>query len=289
MCEAAPFSSINGWKIRKRERCQKDRRCGSAAIVTPEISDPSPGVDGRVDIQVRDLDRTVIGKLEAPRSHFRRNIGNRCSKTPEPSPNRPQPANDGYPRSNVTCCGCRASAASASSRFRRSTRSGSIGGKRSGKTLGSDCWAIPASSGPAATKRTGPGLHSSSRRHRCSAVWLSGVRMAPKHHPTPLSEGDRKALNKELGKARAMTTILSTQSENARAKGEALIRTADPLLCESWNERMWADGKPIDPSPTRRILQSTFSSGISTVGASRSRPHRAAACTCRSTDHDSHL
>jgi DNA polymerase-4 len=29
--------------------------------------------------------------------------------------------------------------------------------------------------------------------------------MAPKHHPTPLSGGDRKALAKELGKARAMT------------------------------------------------------------------------------------
>jgi hypothetical protein len=26
--------------------------------------------------------------------------------------------------------------------------------------------------------------------------------MAPKHHPTPLSGGDRKALNKELGKTR---------------------------------------------------------------------------------------
>jgi phage FluMu protein Com len=34
------------------------------------------------------------------------------------------------------------------------------------------------------------------------------------------------------------------------SKGEALIRTADQLLCESWNERMWADGEPIDPSPT---------------------------------------
>jgi hypothetical protein len=22
------------------------------------------------------------------------------------------------------------------------------------------------------------------------------------------------------------------------------------LLCESWNERMWSDGEPIDPSPT---------------------------------------
>lgn len=74
--------------------------------------------------------------------------------------------------------------------------------------------------------------------------------MAPKHHPTPLSGGDRKALVKELGRARAMTTILAAQSAEARAKGEALIRTADKLLCESWNERMWSDGEPIDPSPT---------------------------------------
>jgi hypothetical protein len=73
--------------------------------------------------------------------------------------------------------------------------------------------------------------------------------MAPKHHPTPLSGGDRKALAKELGRARAMTTILATRSVEARSKGEALIRTADTLLCESWNERMWANGQPIDPSP----------------------------------------
>jgi phage FluMu protein Com len=74
--------------------------------------------------------------------------------------------------------------------------------------------------------------------------------MAPKHHPAPLSGGHRKALAKELGRARAMTSILASQSAEARAKGEALIRTADKLLCESWNERMWADGEPIDPSPT---------------------------------------
>jgi hypothetical protein len=74
--------------------------------------------------------------------------------------------------------------------------------------------------------------------------------MAPKHHPTPLSGGDRKALAKELGKARAMTNILAAQSVETRTKGEALIRTADKLLCESWNERMWADGEPIDPSPS---------------------------------------
>src|SRR6187402_263113 len=74
--------------------------------------------------------------------------------------------------------------------------------------------------------------------------------MAPKYHPTPLSGGHRKALSKELGKARGMTAILATQSDEMRSKGDALIRQADRLLCESWNERMWADGEPIDPSPT---------------------------------------
>lgn len=73
--------------------------------------------------------------------------------------------------------------------------------------------------------------------------------MAPKRHPTPLSGGDRKALQKELGRARAMTTILAEQAAAARAGGEALIRKADKLLCESWNERMWANGGPVDPSP----------------------------------------
>jgi len=74
--------------------------------------------------------------------------------------------------------------------------------------------------------------------------------MVPKHHPTPLSGGDRKALNKELGKARATSNILAMQIEEARGKGYALIRQADKLLCESWNQRMWSDGGPIDPSPT---------------------------------------
>jgi phage FluMu protein Com len=74
--------------------------------------------------------------------------------------------------------------------------------------------------------------------------------MAPKYHPTPLSGGDRKALSKELGKARAMTNILAAQSADVRAKAETLLQQADRLLCESWNERMWAGGEPIDPSPT---------------------------------------
>jgi hypothetical protein len=72
--------------------------------------------------------------------------------------------------------------------------------------------------------------------------------MAPKYHPTPLC--DRKALAKELTKARAMTRILADRASEKRAAGEALIREADDLACRSWNERMWADGGPIDPSPT---------------------------------------
>lgn len=74
--------------------------------------------------------------------------------------------------------------------------------------------------------------------------------MAPQYHPTPLSGGDRKALKKELAKSAGMTTMLARQSEDLRSRGEAMIREADKLSCESWNERMWADGEPIDPSPT---------------------------------------
>ena len=74
--------------------------------------------------------------------------------------------------------------------------------------------------------------------------------MSPKHHHTPLSGGDRKALKKELVKSRAMTMIFAEQSAEKRRIGEALIREADNLACQSWNERMWSDGGPIDPSPT---------------------------------------
>ena len=73
--------------------------------------------------------------------------------------------------------------------------------------------------------------------------------MAPKHHPAPLSGGDRKTLKKELSKSRAMTRIFAERSAEKRCEGEALIREADNLACQSWNERMWSDGGPIDPSP----------------------------------------
>jgi len=65
-----------------------------------------------------------------------------------------------------------------------------------------------------------------------------------------MSGGDRKALRKELTKARGVTLMLARQSEDLRARGEKMIREADKLSCESLNERMWADGEPIDPSPT---------------------------------------
>jgi hypothetical protein len=47
-----------------------------------------------------------------------------------------------------------------------------------------------------------------------------------------------------------MATILASQSLEMRAKGEVLIQQAEKLLCESWNERMWSDGEPINPSAT---------------------------------------
>jgi hypothetical protein len=74
--------------------------------------------------------------------------------------------------------------------------------------------------------------------------------MAPKHHPTPLFGGDRKALKKGLDRAAGVTVMLAEQSQVLRAKGDDLIRQADKMLCESWNERMWSVGEPIDPSPT---------------------------------------
>jgi len=62
--------------------------------------------------------------------------------------------------------------------------------------------------------------------------------MARKPHHLPLSGGDRKALTKELSKSRAMTHIFAERLAEKRREGEALIREADNLACQSWNERM---------------------------------------------------
>ena len=72
----------------------------------------------------------------------------------------------------------------------------------------------------------------------------------PNTYPTPLSGGDSKTLQKELTKARAMTGILSERAAEKRRIGAALMREADVLACQSWNERMWSNVGPVDPSPT---------------------------------------
>ena len=77
--------------------------------------------------------------------------------------------------------------------------------------------------------------------------------MAPKYHPTPLSGGDRKALTKEIAKSRAMTGILAERSEEKRRVGEALIREADNLACQSWNKKCGATGVP--PNHCRRSVR----------------------------------
>jgi hypothetical protein len=51
--------------------------------------------------------------------------------------------------------------------------------------------------------------------------------MAPKYHPTPVSGSHRKALDKELTRARAMTSILAKRAAETRAAGEAMIREAE--------------------------------------------------------------
>src|ERR1700731_1681146 len=95
--------------------------------------------------------------------------------------------------------------------------------------------------------------------------------MAPKHHSTPLSGSDRKALNKELGKARAMTNILAAQSAEMRAKAEAMLQQADGLLCESWNERMWSDGETIPRRPSTRRPTAVLRGWRSSAPAERVR------------------
>jgi hypothetical protein len=47
-----------------------------------------------------------------------------------------------------------------------------------------------------------------------------------------------------------MTSILAERAAELRERGEALIREADSLSCQSWNERVWSDEGPIGPTPT---------------------------------------
>jgi len=70
------------------------------------------------------------------------------------------------------------------------------------------------------------------------------------HIHMPPSGGDRKALKKELTRSRGVMHMLESASIKKRAAGEKLIREADDLACQSWNERMWSEGGPAQPSPT---------------------------------------
>jgi hypothetical protein len=74
--------------------------------------------------------------------------------------------------------------------------------------------------------------------------------MAPKHHPMPLSGGDPQGTEQGARQGSCDEGVLAAQSAEMRAKAETMLQQADRLLCESWNERMWSDGEPIDPSPT---------------------------------------
>jgi hypothetical protein len=78
-----------------------------------------------------------------------------------------------------------------------------------------------------------------------------------------------------------MTSILAQRAAETRAAGEAMIREADGLLCQSWNERMWADGEPVDPSPT---VDQAINGGYPWLGL----PVHAAARLARSTLHRFH-
>jgi hypothetical protein len=67
--------------------------------------------------------------------------------------------------------------------------------------------------------------------------------MAPKHHPAPLSGGDRKALKKELSKSRAMTRIFAERSAEKRREGEALNRNVERVFNPSRKETHWGRRK----------------------------------------------
>ena len=105
-------------------------------------------------------------------------------------------------------------------------------------------------SGPVVTKKTAAGPRSSSRRRVAGPLPKSGCPDGAETSPHAALRRRPQGSAKELGKARAMTNILAAQSAEMRAKAETMLQQADRLLCESWNERMWADGEPIDPSPT---------------------------------------
>lgn len=91
--------------------------------------------------------------------------------------------------------------------------------------------------------------------------------------PPLLSGGDRKAYAKELARSEAMTVIFAERSAERRTQGEALIREADDLLCQSWNERRWSKpAAPVDPSP---LIAQALNGGYPILELECSRCHNA--------------
>ena len=129
----------------------------------------------------------------------------------------------------VSCSRC-----GRSSRSRRSTPSGWLAPRRSGRWSDSGYSTIPASSGPAATKRTAAGPRSSSRRGGAGSLSESGCPDGAETPPNARLGRRPQGPPKELGKARAMANILAAQSAEMRAKAETMMQQADRLLCDSW-------------------------------------------------------
>jgi len=61
--EAVPRNSTNGWIQRQDTRCLRGRPFGYAAIAMWGIWGPVASAEGKIRIQIRDLDQTVIGIL----------------------------------------------------------------------------------------------------------------------------------------------------------------------------------------------------------------------------------
>jgi hypothetical protein len=143
----------------------------------------------------------------APDAPSRPNTGNRYSKTLAPARPGPGCGRDVFRKFSAADCASPTAAASGPWKSRLPMQSDCMAATRSGRTSRSGCSTTPASSAPAGMKKTGAGRRSrrpSPLRIADSISLRLDVRMAPKYHPTPLSGGDRKALTRELGKARAM-------------------------------------------------------------------------------------
>ena len=70
--------------------------------------------------------------------------------------------------------------------------------------------------------------------------WLRNVTLRLRRRPKGTEQGARQG-------SRDGQYPGSAVGDDA-GRSEAMIKQADKLLCESWNERMWSDGEPIDPS-----------------------------------------